>query len=166
MKPKPKSTGCCSVCGRYRQLTESGLLKVHKPHGVLCDGSLQPARQPKPRPTDGWNRARKATIERDDGACRKCGVRSDLEVHHIKERVYGGSDDLENLITLCGNCHAEWTFCEPVPMPFGRWLVLPPARWLLAVLDRPWPANKSAAAYRDELLVACSLLAGERSRAA
>lgn len=28
-----------------------------------------------------------------------------METHHIIPRRYGGSDDVENLVTLCANCH-------------------------------------------------------------
>lgn len=34
-----------------------------------------------------------------------CGERTPLEIHHITPQAEGGSDDLENLICLCRNCH-------------------------------------------------------------
>lgn len=39
--------------------------------------------------------------------CQKCGRTIDLEVHHIKPRSQGGTDDLENLQVLCGICHND-----------------------------------------------------------
>ncbi len=36
---------------------------------------------------------------------RFCGVR--MEVHHIKQSAFNGSDDAENLVPLCFDCHAE-----------------------------------------------------------
>ena len=48
-------------------------------------------------------------LTRDKYACRKCKIDDktgrSLEVHHIKPKVFGGTDDKENLITLCYICH-------------------------------------------------------------
>ncbi|MBI3623817.1 HNH endonuclease [Candidatus Pacearchaeota archaeon] len=47
-------------------------------------------------------------LNRDKFKCQKCGFlgkTEDLEIHHIKMRVNGGHDELENLITLCFICH-------------------------------------------------------------
>ncbi len=48
-------------------------------------------------------------FKRDDFICQKCGFHNpnitDLEIHHIKPRVFGGEDILDNLITLCSICH-------------------------------------------------------------
>lgn len=43
----------------------------------------------------------------DKRTCQICGERSprSMETHHIIPRRYGGSDDVENLVTLCANCH-------------------------------------------------------------
>jgi len=52
--------------------------------------------------------ARKA-FERDDFTCQKCKTQDKtakiLEAHHIIPLVFGGKDELENLITLCSDCH-------------------------------------------------------------
>lgn len=51
---------------------------------------------------------RKATILRDNCKCQECGkTNCVLEVHHIKARKYGGANTIENLITLCSNCHQK-----------------------------------------------------------
>ena len=34
-----------------------------------------------------------------------CNVRSPLDIHHIQYQENGGSDDDDNLICLCKNCH-------------------------------------------------------------
>jgi hypothetical protein len=54
----------------------------------------------------GWAAARGATRQRDGNACRCCGSKADLEVHHIIEWIETRKHDLRNLITLCGSCHA------------------------------------------------------------
>lgn len=61
-----------------------------------------------------WQKIRKEIIERDNYFCQKCGVKpkeiSKLQVHHIKRRRLGGTDDPSNLVTLCFSCHKlmEW----------------------------------------------------------
>ena len=37
--------------------------------------------------------------------CRRCGSSNNIEYHHIKPLSMGGSNDLENLIPLCVDCH-------------------------------------------------------------
>ena len=54
----------------------------------------------------GYANARAHALDRDNYTCQICGAKNTrLEVHHIKYRSQGGSDDLENLITLCEDCH-------------------------------------------------------------
>ena len=44
--------------------------------------------------------------ERDGQCCQICEVKNErLEVHHILKRKLGGSNELDNLITLCVKCH-------------------------------------------------------------
>lgn len=43
--------------------------------------------------------------ERDAGRCRVCGASGWAEVHHIRYRSRGGSDELSNLVLLCKACH-------------------------------------------------------------
>lgn len=51
---------------------------------------------------------RKAVILRDKCKCMECGKQNTkLEVHHIKPRRLKGSNTLDNLITLCQNCHQK-----------------------------------------------------------
>lgn len=49
--------------------------------------------------------ARKRIVERDGGRCRLCGSTEWLQVDHIVRYIDGGSDDPENLRTLCEQCH-------------------------------------------------------------
>lgn len=56
----------------------------------------------------GYANARAHALDRDNYTCQCCGAKKvRLEVHHIRFRKYGGSDDLENLITLCEKCHYD-----------------------------------------------------------
>lgn len=53
-----------------------------------------------------FQNTRHAVLTRDNYTCQCCGKKKcRLEVHHIKFRSDDGSDDLENLITLCEDCH-------------------------------------------------------------
>lgn len=54
----------------------------------------------------GYANAREHALVRDKYTCQCCGKKNcRVEVHHIKFRSDGGSDTLENLITLCEDCH-------------------------------------------------------------
>ena len=54
----------------------------------------------------GYSSRREAILHRDNYTCQCCGKKNcRLEVHHIKFRRDGGTDDEENLITLCEDCH-------------------------------------------------------------
>lgn len=49
---------------------------------------------------------RKASLLRDGFKCMECGKKNcKLEVHHINPRRFGGSNSINNLITLCSICH-------------------------------------------------------------
>ena len=63
------------------------------------------------------NQAIRATVlRRDKRICQACGKPpKSPQVHHIKARRRGGTDELSNLITLCGRCHM---IISPVP-PFA-----------------------------------------------
>lgn len=60
---------------------------------------------------------RMATLTRDDFRCQKCGFRScelnnrgkmtRVDAHHIVHRKNSGPNTLENLVTLCNDCHAQ-----------------------------------------------------------
>lgn len=52
---------------------------------------------------------RRRCFKRDNFTCRKCKVidktECSLEAHHRMPLYLGGKDELENLITLCSDCH-------------------------------------------------------------
>jgi hypothetical protein len=52
--------------------------------------------------------ARDQVFERDDHTCRRCG-RANSEVrltrHHVLARTFGGLTQVNNLVTLCDDCH-------------------------------------------------------------
>lgn len=79
-----------------------------------------------------WQAVRHAVLERDGWACRHCGSRRRLEVHH-KLRVADRPDlafDPGNCMTLCAPCHTVETNLELGNKP-------DPARreWRIAVAE-------------------------------
>lgn len=55
-----------------------------------------------------WAQRREAIWWLQDNECGRCGHRQENEghVHHIKPLSDGGSNTLNNLVGLCGDCHA------------------------------------------------------------
>lgn len=54
-----------------------------------------------------WRTIRAEIYRRDGYVCQECGkhCRDDIQCHHIVPVEDGGSDDEQNLITLCRRCH-------------------------------------------------------------
>lgn len=63
-----------------------------------------------------WRKIRQKVLQRDNRICQVCGKEHSGQVHHILPRSQGGTNDLANLITLCGKCHMV---ISPVP----EWLI-------------------------------------------
>jgi hypothetical protein len=63
--------------------------------------------------TEEWKWRRREVIIRDEYTCQDCGSEgaaegpAQLEVHNITPVSEGGSDDKENLVTLCDSCHTD-----------------------------------------------------------
>ena len=61
-------------------------------------------------PNYGFENTKAMVLNRDNYTCQCCKGKhkdSKLEVHHIVFRSQGGSDEAENLITLCHTCHTD-----------------------------------------------------------
>jgi len=58
-----------------------------------------------------WRLRRQECYERDSRTCQDCGATPKppqrLNAHHLISRDRGGSDELENLVTLCVRCHQK-----------------------------------------------------------
>jgi len=69
------------------------------------------------RDTELWSLTRKKILKRDRHTCQDCGDRRkftdlffgklELHIHHKKSVVEGGTNALDNLITLCFSCHQK-----------------------------------------------------------
>lgn len=64
----------------------------------------------------GKSYARKQALERDNYTCQRCGIndRDLLEVDHIVPKILRPDlvADINNLVTLCANCHKKKTISE------------------------------------------------------
>lgn len=54
-----------------------------------------------------WLALCKVVDARDGRRCRVCGAGGEIHRHHIVKRSQGGPDTLENVITLCPQCHTD-----------------------------------------------------------
>lgn len=52
---------------------------------------------------------RKKALHRDHHQCTQCGATHNLEVDHIHNVASGGTHHIDNLQTLCRECHREKT---------------------------------------------------------
>ena len=53
-----------------------------------------------------WNRVRNRVLTRDDHKCIICGSKDSLEVHHnTYKHHFAEYKHLDDLMTLCRNCH-------------------------------------------------------------
>jgi 5-methylcytosine-specific restriction endonuclease McrA len=74
-----------------------------------------------------WEKARKAALERDEGACQKC-LRPAEHVHHRVLKGMGGTSDpeinfgLSNLVSLCASCHQD-VHANPAKSYEEGWIV-------------------------------------------
>ncbi|OGO78623.1 MAG: hypothetical protein A2Y23_10095 [Clostridiales bacterium GWB2_37_7] len=66
--------------------------------------------------TQHWELAQSAVLKRDKNKCADCGCskkEKPLEVHHITY-IRRGKEKLEDLMTLCKDCHKERHFISNV----------------------------------------------------
>lgn len=104
------------------------------------------------------SKLRQEILERDGQRCVKCNRSTDLDVHHVHAVGDGGTDEPENLVTLCKTCHLEWHVFERVcTIPFQEWVTYPPVHQLIIALRAPIPEGISAQEYREAILTASSI---------
>lgn len=75
-----------------------------------------------------WGQLRQKVMKRDGYRCRECGFVGRFEVDHIIPTFDGGTNDLDNLQTLCRSCHIDKTKAERKakqrPIHHDGWAVL------------------------------------------
>ncbi len=53
------------------------------------------------------NKVQRLGKERDRFTCQVCGSTVAPEGHHIIDYQYGGNANVDNIVTLCHNCHKQ-----------------------------------------------------------
>jgi 5-methylcytosine-specific restriction endonuclease McrA len=72
---------------------------------VYCERFAAPITTREKYALRGWKKVRIAVLDRDGHRCAVCGGGEDLHIHHLDHDPT--NDDPENLVTLCGICHAR-----------------------------------------------------------
>ena len=97
----------CSNCGGGKLPANGGArsLTAKTLSAVLCDARVQA--EGKRNLATIPPRTRREVLARDGYTCRMKGCNRShfLEVHHVKPRAKGGTNDAANLVTLCSGCH-------------------------------------------------------------
>lgn len=99
----------CPECETANITTSRGPVAItaQELERLSCDAQIEEAGKP--------NRAtikpslKRQVLSRDQHRCQAPGCRNTrfLEVHHLRPRKLGGTNDLKNLITLCSQCHTH-----------------------------------------------------------
>ena len=59
-----------------------------------------------------WDERRVKCFIRDGRRCRLCGNIKTIQAHHVIPRSRDGSHNLQNLITLCSDCHKQQEYYD------------------------------------------------------
>ncbi len=54
-----------------------------------------------------WRQQRTSCLQRDGFACQHCAATENLHVHHWEPYRFSFDNSLENLVTLCADCHRD-----------------------------------------------------------
>ena len=100
----------CPECARKSVSTPAGDVELGAVEGEVacCDAEVH---NPGERNTTTIPpKMRREVQARDRYRCRRkgCGHTRYLHVHHVVPRADGGSNEAENLVTLCSACHDLW----------------------------------------------------------
>lgn len=98
----------CPECGKSSVATNRGELTLDRAEAerIECDHRLvEPGKRSRSAIAPA---VRRAVLERARYRCERdgCGHARFIEVHHVRPRARGGSNEPDNLIVLCSACHA------------------------------------------------------------
>lgn len=77
----------CKNCSDFILVKNKGINKVSKKHEIVKSNIYN------------------QVFARDKGKCRLCGSRINLHLHHIDGRSKNLTNNINNCIMLCDNCH-------------------------------------------------------------
>ncbi len=100
----------CPGCTEARVASPRGeiLLSAAEKEVAHCDAQIHRASQANKATIPP--KTRREVLARDRNQCRRKGCQHTrrLHIHHLETRADGGSNDIENLVTLCAGCHHLW----------------------------------------------------------
>ncbi|MDP4000301.1 MAG: RecQ family ATP-dependent DNA helicase [bacterium] len=112
---------------------------------------MKPAKRPIP------SDVREKVLGRDGYQCNECGARKDdgavLHLHHVIEEQFGGTEDPDNLITLCDIHHNTVHIGFQAYYPESRKTIVRMAAITRALLDFIWSALPVTPAWRARLVL-------------
>lgn len=86
--------------------------KVKQKHEIKVNKELRKVKQKHKIKVN--KKLRAEILKRDNYKCTACGSNKNIHIHHIKYRSNGGTNEPENLISLCKHCHANVHKSEPI----------------------------------------------------
>ena len=89
----------CPVPGCPRLLERGERCPEHRPSFATSTYRIRPKVS---------HRLRRMVLRRDGYLCQRCGAPA-TDVDHVVPRHRGGSDRMDNLVSLCGPCHRAKT---------------------------------------------------------
>jgi hypothetical protein len=96
----------------FREIAEYCFLNYSSNWCKICPvttSAMKPDGWIEPDLPGNWLQLRKICYERDGGKCQRCGlllIDKKYHVHHLTARSIGGDDHIDNLATLCIDCHS------------------------------------------------------------
>lgn len=88
-----------------RDCTNSKYKQVVLPDGSYSDSTM--SESDYMALSEKWKRLRENAFKRDGQKCVMCGAAYPLEVHHRRYPKAWGAETLDDLVTLCDDCHKK-----------------------------------------------------------
>jgi hypothetical protein len=92
----------CLNCGK--EFEKYNTMKQRLYCSNNCQKELRKIKQPS---YNEWQLLREERLEKDNYTCQDCKKHDNYLVHHVIPLALEGSNDVNNLITLCDECHGE-----------------------------------------------------------
>lgn len=110
-------TPCRKVgCKRKGTKKHQGFCELHKDESGWPRNEKSKGNRHQRGYGNDWEKLRELALERDEFLCVSCDendiVKPATTVDHIIPKAHGGTDDLDNLQSLCDCCHKEKTANE------------------------------------------------------
>jgi len=104
----------CPTCAKAAVQTPQGEMELTKAEVEAASEDAQIHKPGERSKSTIPPRIRREVLVRDRHRCRRkgCNHTRFLEIHHIIPRSEGGTNDPENLVTLCSGCHELWHVLE------------------------------------------------------